>query len=182
MGDQLPQATSAGQAGQPVTPSQPAAMPYQAPAAPAVEVPGGEQGQFVSRTEAQQIAKNAADEALRQAQSMQDKNLAKVYKRIEASKAAGVELTQEQASKMIAAEEAQQSQVNISTPQAAQPQAQEVPVDPITRKAMSILSEEIGVDLTQNDPEWKVLSQSDDPEAFLASVREAGKQDRKSVV
>lgn len=156
------------QAGQPVTPS-PAPAAEQAP----ISTEGSTEStpQYVTRDEALKMAKEAASEAIRQAQSLSDKSTARIMKEIERLSKAGITATPEQVQKMIATEESQQE---VSAQPAVQQTNQEQPSDPVVRKAVKIMQEALGKNIEQDAPEQKLINkETDDPEVFLASVREA---------
>lgn len=172
MGDELNTGLQPGQAGQPVTPSQSADVQSQPSAG---EGSDGGAPQYVTKSEALQMAKDAANEAVRQAQSLTDKSQARIIREVERLTKNGIQATPEQVQKMIAAEEqSAQSQTGaISGQQAAQP-AQEMPTDPMVRKAVNIMQEEAGGAIPQDAPEFKLIdSVTDDPEVFLKSVHDA---------
>lgn len=170
MSDLLTNGALPGQAGQPATSSPQNA---ETPSANAAENPGGETTQYVTKNEAQQLAKDAAADAVRQMQSLSDKAQAKIEKQINSLKAVGITATPEQVRKMVATEEANESAGEISNPGAAQQQAMEPPLDPVVRKAFMIM-EEAGVKVTAEDPEFSLIdSKTEDPEVFLDSVRAA---------
>ncbi len=52
------------------------------------------------------------------------------------------------------------------------PEGYEEPPDPVTLQAWNIM-DQMGVDITDKDPEFQLLDRSDDPNAFLASVKPA---------
>jgi hypothetical protein len=162
-----------GQAGQPVTPSPvPAAEPAQVNQ---VEGSTENQPQFVTREEALQLAQQAAAEVLKQAQSLTDKSQARVMKEIDRLSKAGITATPEQVKQMVAAEEQSQQQ-EVPGNQAVQPEPQGLPADPVVRKAIQIMQDEGGGQITKDEPEFNMIDQkTDDPEVFLASVHAAAK-------
>lgn len=171
------QGAPAGQAGEPGAASQ---------AEPNAQQPGG--AKFVTFEEAQRMATEAAERALRQAQSMTDKSesrikreitdrMAKIAEATDLLKAAGVEITPE------VTERVRQAVVMESltkgsdpgqpsapaTPSQAAPNAGSEPnPDEITAQAHRMMSQ-AGVWIEQGDPEVAQLSQ-DSPYAFLHSV------------
>jgi hypothetical protein len=147
------------------------------------------QGQQVvlSRSELDALLKQTEDRAFSRAQGLYEKgrsnfeqkvqaDLAALKQSVDLAKASGVTFTpeQEQAMKTQAIARAYENAPQGTQPgQVAQPPV-EYPeeVDPVTAQAWDMM-EEFGVIIDEHDPEFSLLDQSDDPIAFLASIKPA---------
>lgn len=175
MGDELNTNLQSEQAGQPVNSSNAADVQSQPSA---TENADGGTPQYVTKDEALKMAREAATDAIRQAQSLTDKAQARIMQEVNRLKQNGIQATPEQVQKMIVSEEraaAQSQQSDISSQQAAQP-GQETSDDPVVRKAFKIMNEDGGGQIPQDAPEFKLIdAETDDVEVFLNSVRTASK-------
>ena len=149
------------------------------------------QPQFITVEQAKQLTEQAVQEAVSKAQSLVDKSgnrvQAKVQERLQSLEAtlklqtdAGVEITPEQ-------KKAMQQQVMLDALSEAPPEAdpnapappgepqtppgQAEQVDPITQAAWNRMKE-VGVDILDEDPEFKILDMAS-PYSFLLSVDKA---------
>jgi hypothetical protein len=153
---------------------------------------GTAQPQFVTLEQAQKLAKDAADEAFKRAQSLYSKGQAGFEKKIQADlknlekalelqKKAGVVVTPEQENHLrqqvinqafMADDQPPQQPSPEQTP--AQADAGEEPPDPVTASAWQMM-EQAGVDILEEDPEFKqyVNTNTEDAYVFLKSIEAA---------
>lgn len=185
MGDQSNAATFQGEG-----------QPLEKPATPAVSgQPAGSsvaQPQYVTLEQAERLAKDAAEEAFRRAQSLYSKGQAGFEKKVQADlknlekaldlqKKAGVSITPEQENHMrqqvinqaFMAED-QPNQADTTAGQPAQAGQDEEPPDPVTASAWAMMANS-GVDILEEDPEYTQIvdRKTDDAYVFLRSIEKA---------
>lgn len=188
MGEQPTPVTFQGQqqpqAGQPAAAPQPAASQPEQPQGTATEP------QYVTLEDANRIAKAAADEAFRKAQSLFDKGNGKVRERLNQFEQAmaGVQLPPEQREQLrqqvinqALSDPAAPESPAPAAPPAAQPTAQpgQEPPDAITAEAWKMM-QEAGVTIEDEDPEVSSIDRSS-PYKFLRSIEQAIEAKRQRI-
>lgn len=177
-------------------------QPQEEPATPAVSgqptVTNAVQPQYVTMEQAAQLAKEAADDAFRRAQSLYSKSQAGFEKKVQADlknlekaldlqKKAGISITPEQENTMrqqvinqAFMDDGQPTQQVTSPNQPAQAGEEEGPPDPVTAAAWKIM-EDAGIDdIEESDPEFSLIDENT-PDAFkfLRSIEAATEAKRK---
>lgn len=169
--------------------------PGQAPEIPSPQPVEGEQGkatpEYVTKEEAQRLAKEAAAEALRQAQSLFDKGNDRTMKKVQADlqnlsksldlqRKAGIEVSPEQEetlrqrviSQVLSAPDQPESPPATQAAQAQAPAKPAEELDPINAEARK-MEAAAGVVVAEDDPEFKTIIVNRSGYEFLKSVEAA---------